>query len=64
MTKKFPEFNVRFSDLVRKVLEKHRRDLESYLNSLLDAELSYLYTNDISYLMNDFGLTQEEKRKL
>ena len=31
---------------------------------MLDAELSYLYTNDISYLMNDFGLTQEEKRKL
>jgi len=28
-----------------------------FLNFLLDAELTYLYTNDASYLMNDFGLT-------
>jgi hypothetical protein len=52
MIKKYPDFNIRFTELVRKVLEKYRRDLEVYLNSLLDAELFYLYTNDVSYLMN------------
>jgi hypothetical protein len=30
---------------------------------LLDAEISYLYTNDNSYLLNDFGLTEKEKKK-
>jgi hypothetical protein len=25
------------------------------MNSLLDSELFYLYTNDVSYLVGDFG---------
>jgi hypothetical protein len=64
MIKKFPEFNTRFNDLVHKVLEKHRKELESYLTMLLDAEISYLYTNDITYLMGDFSLTKKEKKKI
>jgi len=34
------------------------------MNFLLDSELSYLYTNDASYLMGDFGLTDREKKKI
>lgn len=64
MIKKFPEFNSRFNDLVRRVLEKHRKELQNYLNMLLDAEISYLYTNDITYLMGDFALTEKEKKKI
>ena len=64
MIKKFPEFNDRFTDLVRRVLERHRRELENYLNFLLDSELSYLYTNDVMYLTGDFGLTEKEKKKV
>ena len=30
----------------------------------MDSELSYLYTNDASYLMGDFGLTEKEKKKI
>lgn len=64
MIKKFPEFNDRFTDLIRRVLEKHRKELENYLNFLLDSELSYLYTNDIYYLTGDFALTEKEKKKM
>ena len=38
--------------------------MENYLNFLLDAELNYLYTNDSSYLMGDFVMTEKEKKKL
>lgn len=38
--------------------------MENYLNLLLDAELSYLYTNDESYLMGDFALSEKEKKKM
>ena len=31
---------------------------------LLDAEISYLYTNDITYLVGDFALTEKEKKKI
>lgn len=31
---------------------------------LLDAEISYLYTNDITYLMGNFALTEQEKKKI
>jgi hypothetical protein len=31
---------------------------------LLDAEISYLYTNDLTYLRGDFGLTEKEKKKI
>lgn len=31
---------------------------------LLDAQLSYLYTNDITYLQGDFALTAKEKKKI
>ena len=31
---------------------------------MLDAELNYLYTNDSSYLMGDFVLSEKEKKKL
>ena len=34
------------------------------MNFVLDAELSYLYTNDVSYLMGDFALSDKEKKKL
>jgi hypothetical protein len=34
---------------------QYRRSLETYLNSMLDSELFYLYTNDINYLIGDFG---------
>lgn len=30
---------------------------------LLDAEISYLFTNDITYLGNSFELTEKEKKK-
>lgn len=35
------------------------------MNSLLDSELFYLYTNDVSYLIGDFGkpLTEKENKK-
>ena len=61
MTKKFPEFNVRFGDLVKKILEKYKKMLESYLNCLLDSELFYLYTNDITYLIGNFNKPANEK---
>lgn len=31
---------------------------------LLDAEISYLYTNDLTYLRGDFALTEKEKKKI
>jgi hypothetical protein len=31
------------------------------MNSLLDSELFYLYTNDISYLIGDFGKPAGDK---
>lgn len=31
---------------------------------LLDAEISYLYTNDLGYLRGDFALTDKERKKL
>ena len=34
---KFPEFNSRFKDLIKRILDKYRKNLESYLNSLLDS---------------------------
>lgn len=37
MTKKFPEFNNRFGDLVKKILDKYKKMLETYMNSLLDS---------------------------
>jgi hypothetical protein len=44
---------------------QYRKSLETYLNSLLDSELFYLYTNDISYLIGDFGkpLSDKENKK-
>lgn len=62
---KYPEFNSRFKDMIRKILDKYRRNLESYLNSLLDSELFYLFTNDINYLVGDFHKvsdTNQEKK--
>lgn len=64
MIKKFPEFNDKFQDLIRRILEKHRRELENYLNFLLDSEINYLYTNDALYLTGDFGLTEKERKKI
>lgn len=49
---------------MRRVLDKHRKDLENYLNMLLDAEINYLYTNDQSYLQGDFQLSEKEKKKM
>lgn len=31
---------------------------------LLDAELNYLYTNDVLYLKGDFALTDKERKKM
>ena len=59
---KYPEFNSRFKDLIRKILEKYRKNLESYLNSLLDSELFYLFTNDINYLVGDFHKVSENTK--
>jgi hypothetical protein len=55
MSEKYPEFNARFKDLIKKILDKYRKNLESYLNSLLDSELFYLFTNDVHYLIGDFN---------
>lgn len=55
LSTKYPEFNSRFSDMIRKILDKYRKNLESFLNSLLDSELNYLYTNDLTYLVGDFN---------
>ena len=62
MCTKYPEFNSRFKDLIRKILDKYRRNLESYLNSLLDSELFYLFTNDINYLVGDFHKVADSTR--
>ena len=53
LSDKYPEFNSRFRDLIKKILEKYRKSLESYLNFLLDSELNYLYTNDNEYLIGE-----------
>ena len=60
---KYPEFNSRFKDLIRKILEKYRKSLESYLNSMLDSELFYLFTNDINYLVGDFHKVAENTKE-
>lgn len=31
---------------------------------LLDAELNYLYTNDVLYLKGDFALTDKQRKKM
>ena len=61
LSTKYPEFNARFRDLIKKILEKYRRSLESYLNFLLDSELNYLYTNDVEYLLGDFMKPKEKE---
>lgn len=63
MLKKFPQFNTKYNDMVRKVLEKHRKQLQNFLNVLLECELTYLHTNDAKYLAGDFPLTQKERQK-
>lgn len=59
---KYPEFNSRFKDMIRKILDKYRRNLEGYMNSLLDSELFYLFTNDINYLVGDFNKVVDSTR--
>lgn len=61
LSPKYPEFNTRFKDLIKRILDKYRRSLETYLNSMLDSELFYLYTNDINYLIGDFGKPANDK---
>jgi hypothetical protein len=61
LSTKYPEFNARFKDLIKKILDKYRKNLDTYLNSLLDSELFYLYTNDVSYLIGDFGKPVSDK---
>ena len=63
MSKKFPEFNAKFSELVKKIMDKHKKELENYLVLLLDSETNYLYTQDESYIRSKFGLTDKEKQK-
>lgn len=63
MSAKYPEFNSRFKDLIKKILDKYRRSLESYMNSLLDSELFYLFTNDINYLVGDFHKVAAETKE-
>ena len=37
LSAKYPEFNTRFRDLIKRILDKYRKSLETYMNSLLDS---------------------------
>jgi len=70
MTKKYPVFNDRFLDTVLKVLDQvnymliqYKQKSKGAVQELLDAELDYLYTNDISYLLGSFRVTEKDLKK-
>ena len=63
MAKQYPVFIQRFSEAILKVLENCKQQAKNQVSELLDAELDYLYTNDLDYLMGDFKIADKDRKK-
>lgn len=64
MAKKYPIFNSKFLETVQHVLDEHRQKCRQSVQDLLEAELDYLYTNDVVYLMGNFKITDKDLKKM